>query len=70
LQRLATDFCRVDPGLWLWGVLDLAEHAAIALTATAGFAGSVLSFRSMTFGTFYHASILAHFIATLLFCWQ
>jgi hypothetical protein len=65
LDRLATDFWRVGPGLWLWSVLDLAEHAAIALAATACFAGSILSFRSVTFGTFIHASILAHFIATL-----
>ena len=65
LDRLATDFWGIDPGLWLWGVLDLAEHAAIALTATAGFAGSILSFCSVTFWTFNHASILAHFIATL-----
>ena len=65
LDRLATDFWGIGPGLWLWGVLDLAEHAAIALTATAGLAGSILSFRSVTFGAFNHASILAHFIATL-----
>ena len=65
LDRLVTDRWWVSPGLWLWGVLDLAEHAAISLTATAGFAGSVLSFRSVTFGTCGHTSILAHFIATL-----
>ena len=58
---------RVGPGFGMRGVLDLAEHAAIALTATACFSGSVLAFRAVTFGTSNHASILAHFLATLLY---
>jgi hypothetical protein len=36
------------------------------LAAAAGFAGSVLTFRSVTLGTCNHACILAHFLATPL----
>ena len=55
LERFAAHFFWVRPGFGVWCVFDLAEHAAIALAATAGFSGSVLSFRSMTFWTLDHA---------------
>lgn len=64
LERFATHLFWVSPWLWFWGVLDLAEHAAIALTAAVRFSSSVLSFRSVTFWTFDHALILAHNLAT------
>jgi hypothetical protein len=54
----------VSPGFGLWCVLDLAEHAAIALAATVGFSGSVLAFCSVTLWTFDHPYILAQFLAT------
>ena len=55
----------VSPGFGFRRVLDLAVHAAIALTAAAGFASSILAIRSLAFGTGLHALILAHFLATL-----
>jgi hypothetical protein len=64
LDRFAAHFFWVSPGFGLWGVFDLAEHAAIALAATARFPSSVLPFCSLTFWTFNHTYILAHFLAT------
>lgn len=64
LDRLPPDLFWVGPGFGFWCVLDLAVHAAIALTAAARFPGSVLSFGSMTSWTFHHAFILAHLLAT------
>ena len=61
LECFPAHFFWVGPRFGFWGVLDLAEHAAIALAATAGFAGSILAFRSVTFWTFDHAPILAQF---------
>jgi hypothetical protein len=51
LDRFAAHFFWVSPGFGLWGVFDLAEHAAIALAATARFPSSVLPFCSLTFWT-------------------
>ena len=64
LDRFLAHFFRVSPGFGMWGVLDLAEHAAIALAATLRFSGSILAFRSVTFRTLDHTPILAHFLAT------
>jgi hypothetical protein len=64
LDRFPSYFFWIDPGFGFWCVFDLAEHAAIALTAAARFPGSVLSFCSMTSWTFNHAFILAQFLAT------
>ncbi len=64
LDRLLADFFRIGPGLGFWGVLDLTEHAAIALAATRSLSSPVLPFGSVTFRTFTHALILAHFLAT------
>jgi hypothetical protein len=58
LDRFLAHLLRVSPGLWFWGVLDLTEHAAIALAATGCFSGSVLPFGSLTFWTFDHTQIL------------
>ena len=64
LQGFLAHLLWVGPRLGLRGVFDLAEHAAITLTATAGFSGSVLAFGSVTFWTFDHILIIAHFLAT------
>ena len=65
LDRFPAYLVGVNPGFGFWGVLDLAKHAAIALAAAVRFSSSVLAFRSVTFGTCDHASILAQFLATL-----
>lgn len=64
LDRFPAHFFRVSPGFGMWGVLDLAEHAAIALASAACFPGSILAFRAVTVWTFNHSLILAHFLAT------
>jgi hypothetical protein len=64
LDRFPTHLFGIRPGFGLWGVLDLAEHATIALTAAVRFSSSVLAFCSVTFWTFYHAYILAQLLAT------
>jgi hypothetical protein len=65
LECFAAHLFWINPRFGVWRVFDLAEHAAIALAASACFSSSVLSFRSMTFWTFIHAYILAQFLATL-----
>jgi hypothetical protein len=57
-------FFGVSPGFGVGRVLDLAEHAAIALAAAIGFSSSVLAFRSVTFWTLDHPCILAQNLAT------
>ena len=64
LDRFPAHCVWVDPGFGFWGVLDLAEHAAIALAAAACFSSSVLTFCSLTFWTSVHTLILAQFLAT------
>lgn len=64
LERFLPYFFGIGPWFRIGRVLDLAKHAAIALTATAGFPSSVLAFCSMAFRTLDHTHILAHFIAT------
>jgi hypothetical protein len=54
----------IGPGFGFRGVFDLTKHAAITLAATVCFSSSILAFRSVTFWTFNHASILAQFLAT------
>lgn len=65
LQRFPAHLFGISPGFGFWGVFDLAKHAAIALAAAVRFSSSVLAFRSVTFWTCNHASILAQFLATL-----
>ena len=65
LDRFPAYLVGVSPGFGFGGVFDLAKHAAIALAAAVRFSSSVLAFRSVTFGTCNHASILAQFLATL-----
>jgi hypothetical protein len=55
----------IDPGFLFWGVLDLTEHATIALAAAIGFSGTILPFGSVTFWTFIHAEILAYLAQVL-----
>lgn len=54
----------VGPGFGVWGVFDLAEHAAIPLAATLCFSSPILALRSMAFWAFNHAFILAQFLST------
>ena len=68
LERFAAHLFGVGPRFGVWSVFDLAEHAAIALAAAVSFSSSVLAFRSVTFGTFDHASIIAQFLATPVLC--
>lgn len=65
LQGFAPHAFIIGPRFGFRRILDLTMHAAIALTAAAGFASSILSIRSLAFGTGDHALILAHFLATL-----
>ncbi len=68
LQRLLPHFFGISPSLRLRRILNLTEHAAIALAAAICFSGSILPFRSVTFWTFDHSLILAslaQFLATL-----
>jgi len=55
------DLFWIRSGFPLWRVFDVTEQAAITLAAAVGFPGSVLSFGSATWWTFYHVAILAHF---------
>ena len=64
LDRLPPDLFWIGPGFGFGCIFDLAEHAAIALAATARFPSSVLAFCSMTSWTFNHVYILAQFLAT------
>jgi hypothetical protein len=41
-------------------ILDLAEHAPVALTATIGLSSSILPLGSVTSWTFNHFGILAY----------
>jgi hypothetical protein len=66
LDRFPAHLFGISPGFGFWGVFDLAKHAAIALAAAVRFSSSVLAFRSVTFWTCNHASILAQFLATLI----
>jgi len=66
LDRFPTQLFRIGPRLGLGSVLDLAEHAAITLTAAVCFPSSMLAFRSVTFWTFDHFCIIAQFLATPL----
>lgn len=66
LDRFPAHLFGVSPGFGFWCVLDLAEHAAIALAATVCFSSSVLTFCSVTFWTFHLILILAQFLATPL----
>jgi len=69
LQCLLPHCIGIGPGLRLGRILDLAEHAAIALAAAICFSSSILPFRSVTFRTFNHPGILtdlAQILATLL----
>jgi hypothetical protein len=59
LKRFLTHLLRISPGFRFWRVLELTEHAAIALAAAACFSGSVLPFGSVTFWTCNHADILS-----------
>lgn len=65
LKRFAMHLFRIGPGFGVWRVLDLAEHATIALAAIVCFSSSVLVFRSMTFATLDHAYMIAQNLATL-----
>jgi hypothetical protein len=70
LQRLLPHFFGISPSLRLGRILDLTEHAAIALAAAICFSGSILPFCSVTFWTFNHSLVLAslaQFLATLHF---
>ena len=64
LDGFLAHFFRIGPRFRFGRVFELAEHAAIALTAATCFPGSVLSFCSMAFRTFNHASIIAQDLAT------
>ena len=64
LNRFVAHLVRIGPGFGLWSVLDLAVHAAIALAAAVRFPSSVLTFRSVTLGTFNHLFIIAQLLAT------
>ena len=64
LQCFLASLFIIDPRLGFRRVFDLAVHTAISLAATRCFSGSILPFGSLTFRTFVHASILAHFLAT------
>ena len=66
LEGFLAHFLGVCPGLGIGCVLDLAEHAAIALAATVRFSSSVLTLCSVTFGTLNHAFIIAQYLATPL----
>ena len=66
LDRFPAYLCGISPGFGFWGIFDLAEHAAIPLAAAGSLSSSVLAFGLVTFRTFDHAPILAHFLATLL----
>jgi hypothetical protein len=70
LQGFLAHFLGVCPGLGVGCVLDLAEHAAIALAATVRFSSSVLTLCSVTFGTLGHAFIIAQFLATPVAGWK
>ena len=59
LDRFLVHLFWISPGLRFWSVLDLAEHAAIALATAVCFFGSVLPFGSVTFWTFNHDHILS-----------
>ena len=54
LDGLLTHFIGVHPRFRIWRVLDLAEHTAVALTATGRFTCPVLAFGSLTIGTCDH----------------
>lgn len=64
LDRFPAHFFWVSPGFGFRRVLDLAEHAAIALAAAVCFSSSVLAFCSLTLGASDHVFILAQFLAT------
>jgi hypothetical protein len=64
LQGFTPDAFVVSPRFGFRRVLDLAIHAAIALTAASSFASSILSIRSLAFRAGDHGLILAHFLAT------
>jgi len=64
LDRFLTHFCGIGPGFGFGRVLDLAVHAAVPLTATFRFSGSVLALCLIASWTLDHAYILAQFLAT------
>ena len=64
LDGFLAHFFWIGPGFRLGRVFELTEHAAIALAAATRFPSSVLSFCSMAFRTFNHASIIAQDLAT------
>ncbi len=58
LDSFLAYFFGVCPRFGLWRVLDLAEHAAIALAACLCFSSAILPLRSVTFWTCNHPKIL------------